>query len=179
MIKSPHQLLDEIKLGKIIKNLDSRELNSPEGAGFDLRVNSISTIEGLGSLRIDKRRTGTANLISSIENDGNACIHLKAGVTYLVTTIEEFELPEGLVGLFYPRSTLFRSGVVLQSSVLPFGYAGPMTFGLNVINPEGFEIQLGARFAHVIFMQVEGSVEGYRGQWQGGRIDQPNDEEQI
>ena len=179
MIVSAYRLLEEIKLGRIIKNLDARELNSPEGVGFDLRIGTISSISGMGALGIETRRTGSATPVATVNGNGNVYVRLEAGKTYLATTIEEFDLPEGLVGMFYPRSTLFRSGVVFQSSILPYGYCGPMTFALTATNPEGFELQLGARFAHVILMEVSGPAGAYKGQWQGGRIAQPEDEEQI
>ncbi|MDF5847352.1 hypothetical protein P4M26_20090 [Pseudomonas aeruginosa] len=80
---------------------------------------------------------------------------------------------------FFPRSTLFRSGITFSSSVLPPGYVGPMTFALTNNHSEAFEIQIGARFAHVIFQAVSGDIGRYKGQWQGGRVSQPKDEGQI
>ncbi|WP_041413210.1 dCTP deaminase [Shewanella frigidimarina] len=177
MIYSPKSLLEEIRKGNIIRNLSERELNAPEGVGFDLRIASLSVIEsGSGSLRIDTRRTPSAE---SILWDSNGYIKLKSNSTYLAVTCEEFELPQDMAALFYPRSTLFRSGVLFQSSVLPSGYIGPMTFALTNTRLEDFEIEQGARFAHTILTSVSGAVNLYKGQWQGGRLVQPFDEEQI
>lgn len=177
MIYSPESLLEEIRKGNIIRNLSDRELYTPEGVGFDLRIASLAVIDsGSGSLRIGTRRTPKAN---TIPWDKNGCAQLKPNSTYLVVTYEEFELPPNLAALFFPRSTLFRSGILFQSSVLPSGYIGPMTFSLTNTGYEAFEIEQGARFAHTILTSVSGSVGLYKGQWQGGRVTQPDDEEQV
>lgn len=54
-----------------------------------------------------------------------------------------------------------------------------MTFALTNHHNHSFEMEIGARFAHVVFHSVSGDVGLYRGQWQGGRISQPNDEGQV
>ena len=177
MIYSPHSLLDLVRNGKIITNLSDRELNSPEGVGFDLRLSSLSSVgSGSGSLRTSTRRTPQNELLDA---DANSCFALDSGKTYLATTIEEFDLPPDMAAIFFPRSTLFRSGVAFHSSVLPPGYIGPMTFALTNHHHQSFEIERLARFAHVVFHSVIGDVGLYRGQWQGGRISQPNDEGQV
>ncbi|SNX58742.1 deoxycytidine triphosphate deaminase [Nitrosomonas ureae] len=176
MIYTPQSLLATIREGKIIKNLSERELKTPEGVGFDLRLASISVVgNGRGSLKVSTRRTPDSESIKLSNN----CWFLEPGKTYLASTIEEFNLSPDLAAVFFPRSTLFRSGVAFHSSVLPPGYVGPMTFALTNYHQEPFEIEYEARFAHVIFHSVVGDVEMYKGQWQGGRISQPHDEEQV
>jgi len=167
--------MQAISEGKIIRNLSERELTRPEGVGFDLRLKSLMEIsQGSGSLRVETRRTPT-----SLEVDAaDGLYSLLPGKCYLATTIEEFDLPSTLAALFFPRSTLFRSGISFHSSVLPPGYVGPMTF--SIINHHGvpFEIEQGSRFAHVVFQSVQGDVGAYKGQWQGGRVSQPINERQ-
>lgn len=177
MIYSPQVLLTFIRSGKIIKNLSDRELLNPEGVGFDLRLSSLSSVGvGSGSLQTSTRRTPENDFIKANESN---CFYLEPGHTYLATTIEEFDLPHDLAAVFFPRSTLFRSGVIFQASILPAGYVGPMVFSLTNNHNEDFEIEKGARFAHVVFHSVTGDVGLYKGQWQGGRISQPLDEGQI
>jgi len=177
MIYSPYSLLPHIKEGRIIRELSDREIFNPEGVGFDLRIKSVSEIlHGSGSLRASTRRTPSHKLITV--NDDN-CWLILPSKTYLVSTFEEFELPSDLAATFFPRSTLFRSGIAFNSSILPPGYIGPMTFALTNHYTEPFEIEIGARFAHVVFHSVCGDVGFYKGQWQGGRVTQPSNEEQI
>lgn len=177
MILAPKYLLEEIRKGKIIKNLSERETTTPEGVGFDLRIATLSEIsQGGGSLKTSTRRTPSTSLLVPNVND---CWLLESGKCYLATTVEEFELPSDICASFFPRSTLFRSGVSFSSSVLPPGYVGSMTFLLCNNYTESFEIQVGARFSHVVFQSVHGDVGLYKGQWQGGRISQPIDEGQV
>lgn len=177
MIYSPASLLEQIHKGRIIKNLCERELNNPEGVGFDLRLDNILHLtDGNGMLAINKRNTPKAE---PLHPDADGFIKLLPKKTYLAKTMETFDLPENLAAQFFPRSTLFRSGILFNSSVLPPGYIGSMIFSLTNNHLEPFYIQLGSRFAHVVLHDVFGEVSGYKGQWQGGRIFQPMEEDQI
>jgi len=179
MILSPSELLPLISQGLVIKGLSQRELISPEGAGFDLCVASISEISGPGSLLIETRHTSSITPVTPVnDNETNGVLTLKPNGLYLLTTAEQFALPDDMVAIFHPRSTLFRSGVIFQSGVAPYGYEGPMTFLVYIANPHGFRLQLGARFAHVNIASVKGSSFAYRGQWQNGRITVTEDERQ-
>lgn len=177
MILSPKSLLPLISKGKLITNLAERELLIPEGVGFDLTLSKLSCLKGVGGkLGVQSRRTPTHEII---EPDNELVYTLNPNQSYLATTCEEFDLPNEMAAIFSPRSTLFRSGIVFQSSVLPTGYIGAMTFLLTNQTELSFEIEEKARFAHVIFLEVSGEVNQYQGQWQGGRISQPTDEKQI
>jgi deoxycytidine triphosphate deaminase len=179
MILSPSVLLPEIARGQLIQNLSEREIKNPEGAGFDLRVGSISRIEGPGSLLVETRETSPVCELGTNKNASDTIIDLVGGGLYLLTTIETFSLESHMLAFFHPRSTLFRSGVVFQSGVAPYGYKGCMTFLLYVANQAGFQIQIGARFAHVNVLAVNGESSPYRGQWQHGRVTTTQIERQI
>lgn len=159
-----------------ILNLSEREIKNPEGVGFDLRLSAVHVLYGQGALLVNTRKTPKANLL---DHDSDGVYTLKPKIWYLVTTIETVNLPINMAAMVFPRSTLFRSGVELHTSVTPPGYEGPLTFGLSVSSDEGFKIQKGARFCHLVLMEVaEGSTK-YRGQWNYGRIDSPNEERQV
>lgn len=177
MIVSPADLLPEIQAGRLLRDLGERDLTNPEGVGFDLRLQSLLEMsDGTGSLRVETRRTPSVNPLAATQ-DG--LFVMRPNANYLATTREVFDLPDGLAAQFFPRSTLFRSGILFQSSVLPPGYVGPMTFALYNSSSKPFEIEVDARFAHVVFIEVSGATNKYRGQWQGGRVSQPKDERQV
>jgi len=177
MINSPFSLIKEIQDNNIIEGLSEREMHNPEGVGFDLCLSKIAVLEsGSGSLRVDTRRTPPSREIAVSEDQ---VYSLEPGQIYLATTQEVFNLPPSYAATFYPRSTLFRSGVIFQSSVCPPGYKGPLTFSLLNMHKEVFYIQQSARFAHAVIFSVGGDVGEYRGQWQGGRRSQSEDERQI
>lgn len=165
------------KAGQLpILNLSDRELLDPEGVGFDLRLSGIHTIKGKGSLLVETRQTPKA---TPLDADSEGVFTLEPKRWYLVTTMETMNLPANMAGVIFPRSTLFRSGVELHTSITPPGYEGPLTFGLTVVNPEGFRIAHGARFCHLVLLQVRKGSTKYRGQWNQGRIDSPNEERQV
>jgi deoxycytidine triphosphate deaminase len=163
-------LMNRVTKGELIKNLSARELAEPEGAGFDLRARELYRIVSSGFLGCDERDTAQAELISSYSEGSSNKAVLKPGEFYLVRIIEEISLDDDMIGIFHPRSTLFRSGVVLQTGIHPPGYSGAPTFGIYVAGRYPFTLEMGARIAHVNILRVEGKTNRYRGQWQGGRV---------
>jgi deoxycytidine triphosphate deaminase len=104
---------------------------------------------------------------------------IKPGDSVLVTTIEKVNMPVSLVGIVRPRSTLYRSGIILSSGQVNPGYSGQLTFGFYNSSPYNFMVQIGARVAHIMFAQIDGKANSYKGQWQGGRISTKEVETQI
>jgi deoxycytidine triphosphate deaminase len=177
MIIAQSSLLSLIADGHIIRGLSDRELKTPEGVGFDLRLSQLHSLgETGGSLRVDTRKTSSA---IEKHSDLSRMYYIYPDEYCLATTIETFSLPSDIMCTFFPRSTLFRSGIVFQSSIIPPGYEGPATFSLYNAGVTPFEMEVGARFAHVVFSQIAGESQPYRGQWQGGRLVQPDHEKQI
>lgn len=176
MIVPPNALRASKALSDAVLNLSARELSSPEGVGFDLRLASVQLTTGRGSLREETRKTSSARPLQA-SDEGTYL--LQPSHWYLATTVETMNLPVSLAGVIFPRSTLFRSGVALHTSVVPPGYRGSLTFGLTVANPEGFEIDVNARFCHLVLFEVRRGATKYRGQWNGGRLVQPTDEGQV
>ena len=172
-------LLERVRKGELIKNLSGRELENPEGAGFDLRAGEIYTICSSGFLGIEERQTPEVKLLGAYKENETAKITIRPDKYYLVKTIEEITLDADMVGIFHPRSTLFRSGVVLQTGVHPPGYSGAPTFGLYVAGKYPFVLELGARIAHINIFRIEGGSSPYRGQWQGGRVTTDTKETQL
>lgn len=177
MIISPLEALPYLAEGKFINGLSDRELTTPEGIGFDLRIDKIHRLTGGGGfLGITHRNTVPTK---EIETERGAEYTLKPGACYLATTVEQFNLPIGVAALFHPRSTLFRSGLFAQNSSVPPGYEGPINIALHNATQESFKIERHARFIHAILVKVSGESNEYHGQWQGGRTSVAGKEEQI
>ena len=104
---------------------------------------------------------------------------IKPNEFYLMQTVEKVNLPDNIVSIPYPRSTLLRSGIWLLSTQVAPGYKGILTFGLKNIGPSPFKVEMGARVAHVIFYEIAGKGVAYRGQWQGGRVTTKKSEVQV
>lgn len=179
MIIGPKKLLQLVKEIKLVEDLAERELTNPEGAGFDLRLGEIYTIEGNAFLGIEERETPKIKLVEKHSHRKRKKFTVKPGEFFLVTTIETVNLPHNIVATFIPRTTTFRSGLFLRTGTAQPGYKGKLTFGLKNEGPIPVTLELGCRFAHAQFHWVDGGGSMYRGQWQGGRVTTKKRERQI
>ena len=170
MILGPQKLLELVKEIKLVEHLSERELTNPEGAGFDLRLGEVYSIEGEAFLGEIKRQTPEVKLVQSYKENETRTITFNPGDYFLVKTIESFNMPDFLTANFKPRTTTFRSGLFLRTGNVAPGYSGPVTFGMKNEGPIKVTIEMGARFCHVQFEEVLGKGSMYRGQWQGGRV---------
>lgn len=177
MVLGPKKLLQLVKTKKLVENLSERELTNPEGAGFDLRLGEVYKISGKAFLGETHRQTPDINLVKKFGKDKS--IKVKPGEFFLFKTIEKINLPVDLSATILPRTTTFRSGLFLRTGPIQPGYQGELTFGLKNEGPIVVEIEMGARFAHVIFSEIKGSGSAYRGQWQGGRVSATKREKQV
>lgn len=177
MILNPKKLLQLVKTKKLVEGLSERELTNPEGTGFDLRLGEVFKISGAAFLGETHRKTPD---ITSIKKYGkDKTIKIKPGDFYLVKTIEKINLPINLSAVILPRTTTFRSGLFLRTGPVQPGYQGELTFGLKNEGPVVVEIEMGARFVHIVFHEIKGMGSQYRGQWQGGRVSAVKKEKQV
>jgi deoxycytidine triphosphate deaminase len=172
---------------RMIIGLSQREITRPEGAGFDLRVGKLFRFRrgSIGYLYVDRsnmpsRKTPECDLVCEFDpsRDAQEIVAINPGDFYLIQTIERFRMPENLLGIVVPRTTLFRSGIILLASVVSPGYGlseqngAALTFGLANIGGHLFKLEMGARIAHIVFAKIDGKAALYRGPWQenGGRV---------
>jgi len=179
MILGVKELLKLVEENKLVENLSERELKNPEGAGFDLRIGELYGIKGRGFLGVEERETPEMELVAKYENGKTVKIELQPRTYYAMKTIEQVNMPEDLLAIMTPRSTLFRSGVYIFGGQTPPGYKGGLTMGIYNFREEKFKLEMGARVVHIMFFQVEGESNLYRGQWQGGRVTTNKKEKQV
>ncbi len=179
MILGPKKLLELVHKKKLVENLSERELTNPEGAGFDLRLGEVYKISGSAFLGETERKTPTIKTVQTYSKDIKRAVKIKPGQFFLVKTIEKINLPVNLSATIIPRTTTFRSGLFLRTGPVQPGYEGELTFGLKNEGPVTVTIEMGARFAHILFQEVKGGGSKYRGQWQGGRVTTHKREKQV
>jgi deoxycytidine triphosphate deaminase len=178
-IKELHRLVSEQKL---VENLCDREMNNPEGAGFDLRLGEVYDLKGDGFLGVEERQTPEIELVAAHDSEKpeeQDFFVFEPGRYYLVKTIEKVNLPVTLSGVIFPRTTMFRSGIGLFNGVVQPGYSGELTFGVCNLGKSNIKISFGARIVHITFQEVLGEGNQYRGQWQGGRVATEGKETQV
>jgi len=171
-----NELLKLVKENNLVENLSQRELENPEGAGFDLRAGEIFRIkEGESLLGVEERFTPETESIAIQGNDKEFI--LKPGEFILVKTMEKVNLPDNVAAIFRPRSTLQRSGVTLSTATGNPGYKGELSFGMCNLGKGDFRLELGARFVHILFFDTSENHSSYRGQWQHGRVSTEGEKE--
>jgi len=179
MILGVDKLLKLVEEKKLVENLSERELNNPEGAGFDLRIGKLYKIKGKGFLGVEERKTPEIELVAEFDSEKRKGIILKPKTYYLIKTIEKLNMPNNLLAIFTPRSTLFRSGLYIFGGQVSPGYSGGLTTGIYNFGDQEFELELGARVFHIMFFKINGRTNLYRGQWQGGRVTTKRKETQV
>ena len=179
MIIGVKKLLKLVKEKKLVENLSERELKTPEGAGFDIRIGELYKTKGKGFLGIEERETPEIKLVAKYNKRQSTKVILQPQTYYLMKTVEKLNLSENLLALFTPRSTLYRSGVYIFGGQTAPGYQGELTTGIYNFRDEEFELEMGARVIHIMFFEVKGKSNLYQGQWQGGRVTTNRKEKQI
>ena len=179
MILGVKKLLELVKKKKLVENLSERELKNPEGAGFDLRIGELYEVKGKGFLGVEERETPEMELVAKYQEGKITKVEMAPRTYYAMKTIESVNMPENILAIMTPRSTLFRSGVFIFGGQTPPGYKGGLTMGIYNFRDEKFELEMGSRVVHIMFFEVEGESNLYRGQWQGGRVTTKKKEKQI
>lgn len=190
MILGPKKLLQLVKKKKLVEGLAERELTTPEGAGFDLRLGELYKLKaGKAFLGEFERETPEMKLVAKYPDFAKASsgkgkrksvtYTIKPGEFYIATTIEKVNTPLDITINFKPRTTTFRSGLFLRTGNVAPGYCGKLTFALKNEGPMPVKLEMGCRIVHAQFEWVDGGGTQYKGQWQGGRVTTKKREKQI
>lgn len=172
MVIGTKQLLKLVRTRRLVEDLDERELKNPEGTGFDLRVEKLFALTSKTFLGVTQRATSDLFEVVSFKPAARRqnIYSIQPGEYFLSKTIERVNMPNNLLAIIKPRTTLYRGGLIMRTGFCTPGYQGDLYFGLHNAGNQPFEIEMGARFAHIIFFEISGDlVRSYEGQWQGGR----------
>lgn len=90
---------------------------------------------------------------------------LRPGEFMLVATIEQFSMPDDVMGIVHDKSTLVREGVTVQNTVIEPGWRGFLTLEITNHGKVSMELFHGQPIAQVVFHRVEGA-EPYEGSYQ-------------
>ena len=137
--------------------------------GFDITVRDIALLQNPGQIAADNSQRIVSELAPLIF-DGSGFMDLVPGV-YSITYNEIVHLPNNLMALARPRSSMLRCGVTVGTAVWDSGYSGRSQSMLIVSHPQGFRLQNNARVTQLVFMRVTGETDGYQGTYQRENID--------
>lgn len=110
-------------------------------AGYDIRIKQEITFYGMGSLRRVDIQEGIG--VSS-----------KIGRFCLASAIEEFQMPDNLVGIVHDKSTWARKGLSVFNTVIEPGWKGFLTLELVYHGDGELIIPAGSGIAQVIFHET-------------------------
>ena len=123
--------------------------------GVDLTVRTVSRFVSGGAMGYDNADRVLASTTPLPWSDGWA--ELPVG-PYLIVYNEQVNLPDDVMALAYPRSSLMRCGVTIYSAVWDPGYSGRAEALLVVHNPRGFRLKQGARVVQLVFTRLSSPV---------------------
>ena len=137
--------------------------------GIDLTLREVALLQTSGKIAVsDDQRLVSA--LAPLVFDGLGFIDLIPGA-YIITYNEVVHLPNNVMALARPRSSLLRCGVTVNTAVWDAGYSGRSQSLMVVYNPQGFRLQKNARIVQLVFLQLTGETEGYHGAYQEENVD--------
>ena len=136
--------------------------------GIDVTIRDIARLQTSGTITVDNSGRQLSSL-TPLEFDRQGYIDLTPG-PYLITLNEIVNLPNNVMALARPRSSLLRCGVTIETAVWDAGYSGRSQSLLVVHNSSGFRLQQNSRVLQLIFFFLTGETERYKGQYQRENI---------
>ncbi len=136
--------------------------------GFDLTLRELVLLQTPGRIARDDSQRLVSKL-APLVFDGLGFIDLAPGA-YIITYNEIVHLPNNVMALARPRSSLLRCGVTIGTAVWDAGYSGRSQSLMVVYNPQGFRLQKNARIVQLVFFRLSGKTEGYQGTYQNENV---------
>jgi dUTP pyrophosphatase len=136
--------------------------------GFDLTLREIALLQSSGRIAASNSQRLVSNL-APLVFDGLGFIDLLPGA-YIITFNEIVHLPNNIMALAKPRSSLLRCGVTVDTAVWDAGYSGRSQSLMVVYNSQGFHLQRNARVLQLVFLRLSQETDGYEGAYQGENI---------
>ncbi|MFC1928153.1 deoxyuridine 5'-triphosphate nucleotidohydrolase [Chloroflexota bacterium] len=137
--------------------------------GIDLTLHEVALPQSSGKIAVSNSQRQVSDL-APLVFDGLGFIDLMPGA-YIITYNEIVHLPNNVMALARPRSSLLRCGVTIDTAVWDAGYSGRSQSLMVVYNSQGFRLQRNARVVQLIFLRLTGETEGYQGVYQKENID--------
>ena len=149
---------------------------------LDTKVKGRETTHGLGEAGYDIRikqeirffafeREKPQVMRYDIDGEDASFMERFDGRFVLASAIEEFDMPDDLVGIVHDKSTWARQGVSVFNTVIEPGFKGWLTLEIVFHGNESIHIPAGSGIAQVLFHQLQDSAE-YNGKYQNQK-DEP------
>src|SRR3990167_8289562 len=127
------------------------------------------TAKGRQALSLDPLKDHGPEYFDVIELEQGQCFELLPQEYVLVSTYETIKVPNDLMAILYPRSSVNRKGLSVDlTGIIDSGYEGPLTLPIrNNTRSQVIQLHPGERFCQIVFEELSHPVEPRRSRWHG------------
>lgn len=173
-ILTKDEILSRVKKGNIAfsPSLDQFQLQAHAvdlRLGFTFLIPKVwkMTQKGREALLIDPLRDHGPEYFDIIELEQGQYFELLPQEYVLVSTFETIKVPDDLMAILYPRSSVNRKGLSVDlTGIIDSGYEGPLTLPIrNNTRSQTIQLHPGERFCQVVFEQLTKKVKARKSRW--------------
>lgn len=173
-ILTKHEILARVKEGNIgiSPALDSFQIQAHAidlRLGFTFLIPKVwrMTEAGREAFMIDPLRDHGPEYFDVIELEQGQHFDLLPQEYVLVSTFESVKIPNDLMAVLYPRSSVNRKGLSVDlTGIIDSGYEGPLTLPIrNNTRSQVIQIHPGERICQLVFEQLAQPVEARKSRW--------------
>ncbi len=168
------EILARVKKGNIVftPSLDSFQVQTHAvdlRLGFTFLIPKVwrMTEKGRQSLSIDPLKDHGPEYFDVIELEQGQCFELLPQEYVLVSTFETIKVPNDLMAVLYPRSSVNRKGLSVDlTGIIDSGYEGPLTLPIrNNTRSQTIQLHPGERICQVVFEELSRKVQPRKSRW--------------
>ncbi len=168
------EILERVKAGNIEfkPGLDRFQLQMHAvdlRLGFTFLIPKVwkMTPKGRQALSIDPLKDHGPEYFDVIELEQGQCFELLPQEYVLVSTFETIKVPNDLMAVLYPRSSVNRKGLSVDlTGIIDSGYEGPLTLPIrNNTRSQTIQLHPGERFCQLVFEELKHKVETKKSRW--------------
>ena len=125
------------------------------------------TAEGREAMMIDPLRDHGPEYFDVIELEQGQSFDLLPQEYVLVSTFETVKIPNDLMAVLYPRSSVNRKGLSVDlTGIIDSGYEGPLTLPIrNNTRSQTIQLHPGERICQVVFEELKQTVTARKSRW--------------
>lgn len=125
------------------------------------------TAKGREAMMIDPLREHGPEYFDVIELEQGQAFDLLPQEYVLVSTFETIKIPNDLMAVLYPRSSVNRKGLSVDlTGIIDSGYEGPLTLPIrNNTRSQVIQLHPGERICQVVFEELKHPVEARKSRW--------------
>ena len=173
-VLTKEEILARVKEGSLgfVPGLDSFQLQTH---AVDLRLGFTFLIpkawrmtdRGREALALDPLRDHGPEYFDVIELEQGQSFDLLPEEYVLVSTFETIKVPNDLMAILYPRSSVNRKGLSVDlTGIIDSGYEGPLTLPIrNNTRSQVIQLHPGERFCQVVFEELKHDTQPRKSRW--------------